>query len=179
MSRQIKLVTLAIVLLAILLLVTGCAPTMPARQEEMTVADAGPGVGSLGSICVTVYGNDVGGLASHYYPLPREDFESALLESLSASGVLVPVTMSGDPDYLLTVGLIRLVQPQGSGRVTLETSWTVTSAVTGERIARRSIEVTTPATFFKKQEATETAARLNIAEGLSWMERVVALHDAA
>jgi hypothetical protein len=146
---------------------------MPAHQDQMTVAKPTVSMKRLGTVCVTVYGEDVGGFASHYYPLPRADFEGALIDSMVASGAFTPVARSADPDFLVTVGLIRLVQPQGSGHVTLETSWSVRSAATGEKIARKSITVTTPASFFKKKEATETAAQKNIAEGLAWLAIIV------
>ena len=149
---------------------------MAARPEQMAVPATPVSMKQLGTDCVTVYGEDVGGFASHYYPLPRADFEAALVDSMAMGGAFAPVARSADPDFLVTVGLIHLVQPQGSGRVTLETSWSVASATTGEEIARKSITVTTPASFFKKQEATETAAQLNIAEGLAWLTTVVGSH---
>ena len=110
----------------------------------------------------------------------RNATDEELVETLGATprkfSAFAPVARSADPDFLVTVGLIHLVAPQGSGRVTLETSWSVASAATGEEIARKSIRATTPASFFKKQEATEAAAQLNIAEGLSWLTAVVESH---
>ena len=175
-STNSKAVARVFALLAACLILAGCAMEMPARPEQMAVASAPASVAQLGTVCVTVYGDDVGGFASHYYPLPRADFEAALLESMAAGGAFAPVARSADPDFLVTVGLIHLVAPQGSGHVTLETSWSVASAATGEEIARKSIRATTPASFFKKQEATEAAAQLNIAEGLSWLTAVVESH---
>jgi hypothetical protein len=139
----------------------------------MAVANMPAAEGRLGTVCVTVYGDDVGGFASHYYPLPREDFEAALLESLSAGGALQPVARDSHPDFLVTVGLVHLVAPQWSGRVTLETSWSVTSVETGEPIARQSIQATAPSPFAKQRDATEAAAQENIAAGLAWLERVI------
>jgi hypothetical protein len=144
------------------------------------VLDTGPAAQAearLGSVFVTVYG-DVGGFASHYYPLPREDFEAALLASIAGGGALQPVGRADDPDFLLTVGLIRMVTPQWSGRVTLETSWSVSSPATGEQLSRQAIEATAPAEFSKKREATEAAAQMNIAEGLAWLEQVIETYSA-
>jgi hypothetical protein len=145
----------------------------------MAVTDAPIAESSLGTICVTVYGDDVGGFASHYYPLPREDFEDALIHSIIKGGIFRPVPRAGEPDVLVTVGLIQLVAPHWSGRVTLETSWAVSSPVTGEVIARKSIQATTPSPFGKVRDATETAAQMNISEGLAWLETVVAEHTAS
>ena len=131
----------------------------------------------LGSVFVTVYG-DVGGLASHYYPLPSEDFESALLASMASGGSFQPVARANDPDFLLTVGLIHMAAPHWSGRVTLETSWSVSSTATREQLSRQAIEATAPAGFSKKREATEAAAQMNIAEGLSWLEQVIETYSA-
>lgn len=177
MSTNPRTIVRVVGLLGASLLLAGCAMEMAARPEEMAVASAPAGVSQLGTVCVTVYGEDVGGFASHYYPLPRADFEAALVDSMLSGGAFAPVERSADPDFLVTVGLIHLVAPQGSGRVTLETSWSVAAATTGEEIARKAITVTTPASFFKKQEATETAAQLNIAEGLSWLAAVVGAYD--
>lgn len=66
-----------------------------------------------------------------------------------------------------------MVAPHWSGRVTLETSWSVSSAATGEPLSRQAIEATAPAEFAKKREATEAAAQMNIAEGLAWLEQVI------
>ena len=62
--------------------------------------------------------------------------------------------------------------------MTLETSWAIASAATGEEIARRAIKQTTDAPFSKNREATETAAQMSIEEGLDWLEMVVETHSA-
>jgi hypothetical protein len=170
-SKQVRFVGIAIAVLLVLLLFAGCAT--PARPEHMAVAAMPAAEARLGTVCITVYGDDVGGFASHYYPLPREDFEAALLESIVSGGAFQPVARDSHPDFLVTVGLVHLVAPQWSGRVTLETSWSVTSAITGERIARQAIQATTPSPFAKVRDATEAAAQENIAEGLAWLEQVI------
>jgi hypothetical protein len=170
-SKHVRFVGIAIAILLVLLLFAGCVA--PARQDHMAVTVMPAAEARLGTVCITVYGDDVGGFASHYYPLPREDFEAALLESVSTGGAFQPVARDSHPDFLVTVGLVHLVAPQWSGRVTLETSWSVTSAETGEAIARQAIQATTPAPFSKVRDATEAAAQENIAEGLAWLEQVI------
>ena len=92
MPKQAKFVALGIVLICIVLLIAGCAA--PARHEQMVVAATPAGEARLGSVYLTVYGDDVGGFASHYYPLPRGDFEAALLKSVSTGGVFLPFVIN-------------------------------------------------------------------------------------
>ena len=71
--------SVGLLLACALLLTSACS--MPARPDQMAVADypqIEEGEASLGTLAITVYGENVGGFASHYYPLPREDFEKAL-----------------------------------------------------------------------------------------------------
>jgi hypothetical protein len=180
MTKRIEFVSQLAAIVMAALLVAACAPTTPARQEAMVLASspaAATAAGEFGSVFVTVYGQ-AGGFASHYYPLPREDFEAALLESMASGGVFQPVRQTDDPDFLVTVGLVHMEAPYWSGRVTLETSWSVTSAATGEALGREAITAMAPAEFSKKREATEAAAQENIAEGLAWLESVVGAHNA-
>ena len=160
---------------AIVLLVAGCA--QPARMEEMSaepetiVEYQGPP--ELATLYVTVYGDDVGGFASHYYPLPRSDFEAALLDSIAHSKLFAASPDPAKADYAISVGLISLVAPQWSGTVTLETSWAVSDAETRSEIGRQMIKAAAPAAFSKKREATEGAARANIEAGLEWLRDVL------
>ena len=160
----------------LLLALGACAPTTPARSGKMAALGYPADTADPIPLTVTVYGDDVGGFASHYYPLPRADFEKALIESLAASGRFV--VLQGEPgsDFQLSVGLIQLIQPQWSGTVTLETTWAVVSTGTGMEIARRPVRVQTPAKFSKKREATESAAQANITEGIEWLVGIVGTH---
>lgn len=152
-------------------LVCGSCST-PARQEEMAAADFVGDKTYDASLAIVVYG-EVGGFASHYYQLPRENVERALFQTLERSGVFRSVAMGGDADYKLSVGLIQLVQPQWSGMVTLETTWALTSTISGTELARQSIRTTSPSSFADKREATEDATRKNIVEGINWMLSII------
>jgi len=144
----------------------GCAS--PARPTEMKVVEYPSDKTYDASLAVAVYG-DVGGFASHYYPLSREDFEQALLQTLSNSGIFRSISSESDADFKLSVGLMRLVQPQWSGPVTLETTWAVTSPSVSLELARESIISIAPASFSGKREATEAATQKNILDGISWL----------
>lgn len=164
--------------LCIALMIGGCAT--PARTDQMEIAEfevTEPQITAAAergiALDVTVYGDDVGGLASLYYPLPRADFEKALLASLASTNRFRVVPRGSDADFRLSVGLVQLIQPQWSGTVTLETAWSVTAAATGAEIARRPVRVEQPASFSKKREATELAASASIAEGIKWLGEVV------
>jgi len=160
---------------AVALLVTGCA--QPARMSEMSaepetiVASYGPP--ELATLFITVYGEDVGGFASHYYPLPRADFEAALLDTVARSKLFASSPDPGKADYAVSVGLISLVAPQWSGTVTLETSWAVSDPAARGEIARQMIREAAPASFTRKREATEGAARANIEAGLEWLQVII------
>jgi hypothetical protein len=162
------------VLACLALQLVACAT--PTRTDQMVVVDHSVSANDPVSLAVTVYGDDVGGFASHYYPLPRADFEKALLESLSNSGRFETVPRGGESDFRLSVGLIQLIQPQWSGTVTLETTWAISSAGTDTEITRKTVRVDEPASFSKKREATESVARETILEGMEWLLRIV---DAA
>lgn len=142
-------------------------------MNQMEIAERSTSSESSVSLSVTVYGDDVGGFASHYYPLPRADFEKALLESLSKSGRFNTGILGGESDFKLSVGLIQLIQPRWSGTVTLETTWTISSAGTDTETTRRSVRVERPASFSKKREATESVAQASIAEGIEWLVSIV------
>jgi hypothetical protein len=160
---------------AVALLVTGCA--QPARMEEMSAEPETimeyQGPPELATLHVTVYGDDVGGFASHYYPLPRADFEAALLDTIARSELFAASPDPAKADYAISVGLISLVAPQWSGTVTLETSWAVSDPRTGSEIARHMIKEATPSPFAKKREATEAAASANIETGLEWLQHII------
>ena len=160
-----------LVLICILLQVIACAS--PARTVEMEVVEYSASSEGRVSLAVTVYGDDVGGFASHYYPLPRADFEKALLESLTKSGRFETMPRGSDSDFMLSVGLIQLIQPQWSGTVTLETAWAVSDASIDSEITRHSIRVARPASFSKKREATESVAQASIVEGIQWLNSIV------
>ena len=157
--------------LVVVCLVCGSCST-PARQEEMTAVDFVSDKTYDASLAVIVYG-EVGGFASHYYQLPREDVERALFQTLERSGLFNSVAVGGEADYKLSVGLIQLVQPQWSGTVTLETTWALTSTESGTELARQSIRTTSPSSFAEKREATEDATRKNIEEGIDWMLSII------
>ncbi len=158
-------------LFCLLLHVVACAT--PTRSDQMEVVEYSVSAEDKVSLAVTVYGDDVGGFASHYYPLPRAEFEKALLESLAKSGRFETMPRGGESDFKLSVGLIQLIQPQWSGTVTLETTWAISSARTGTGITRRSVRVEKPASFSKKREATESAAQASIVEGIEWLNSIV------
>ena len=153
------------------LLLSAC--TTPARPDRMSGDMASVPQSSeppeIATVFITVYGDDVGGFASHYYPLPRSDFEQALLSTIASDRNFAAAANRNDADYAVNVGLISLVAPQWSGNVTLETSWSITTLVGREELARQMIRTTSPSPFSKRREATEEAARTNIVAGLEWL----------
>ncbi len=157
--------------LALLCLVLGACAT-PAREAEMTIADVVSTQNYDASLSIAVYG-DVGGFASMYFDLPREDVEDALFRTLENSGIFRSVAVGGEADYKLSVGLMHLVQPQWSGTVTLETTWALTSTSAGRELNRETIRSTAPASFTEKREATEEATIRNFQQGINWMLSVI------
>lgn len=143
---------------------------MSAEPEPIAEYQGPP---ELATLYVTVYGEDVGGFASHYYPLQRADFEAALLDTIAGSKLFAASPDPENADYTISVGLISLVAPQWSGTVTLETSWAVSDPATRSEIARQMIREATPASFSRKREATEGAARANIEAGLEWLQHII------
>jgi hypothetical protein len=159
---------------AVAFLIGGCSQS--ARSDRMS-----PAVGSaptssappeIATISVTVYG-DVGGFASHYYPLPQEDYDAALGDSIAKSELFAASATPESADFDVNVGLISLVAPKWSGTVTLETSWSVTLPNGGDEIARHMIRTETPSPFSKVREATEEAARQSIDSGLAWLQETL------
>ena len=168
---RLKLCKLALVCL--LIQVSACTPTTPARSDQMTVVIYPASGADPVKLSVTVYGDKVGGFASHYYPLPRADFEKALIESLTGSGRFKVLDDSTGSDFKLSVGLMQLIQPQWSGTVTLETTWSVISTGTGMELGRRPVRVQKPAAFGEQREATELTAQESITEGIEWLTGIV------
>ncbi|MDH3621953.1 MAG: hypothetical protein OER91_13735 [Gammaproteobacteria bacterium] len=153
------------------LLFAGCST--PARPDRMT-SEAAPITESaeppqIATVFVTVYGDDVGGFASHFIPLPRSDFEKALLDTIAGSRLFAATSDPAAADYALNVGLISLVVPQWSGTATLETSWSITTPVAREEISRKMVRTSSPSPFSRQREATENSAKTNIAAGLKWL----------
>lgn len=153
------------------------ACSQPARPDRMaadtSVAPVSSGPPEIATISVTVYG-DVSGFASHYYPLPREDYEAALMDSIAKSKFFAAATAPENADFDVNVGLISLVAPKWSGTVTLETSWSVTLPNGGDEVARQMIRSEAPSPFSKVREATEEAARKSIDSGLTWLHTTLA-----
>jgi hypothetical protein len=141
--------------------------------SDVVVAPTSSGPPEIATISVTVYG-DVSGFASHYYPLPREDYEAALMDSITGSELFAAATAPEDADFDVNVGLISLVAPKWSGTVTLETSWSVTLPNGGDEIARQMIRAEAPSPFSKIREATEETARKSIDSGLAWLHATLA-----
>lgn len=174
LRRAVAFIVVAVAASA--LLFAGCST--PARPDRMTDEIAGA-VGSstapqIATLFVTVYGEDVGGFASHFYPLPRSDFETALLNTIANSELFAAASSPANADYSVNVGLISLVAPKWSGNVTLETSWSVTTPDTREEILRKMVRTSSPSPFAKQREATEESAKTNIAAGLSWLAEQLA-----
>lgn len=153
------------------LLIGGCS--QPARSDQMSPeaisAPVSSGPPEIATISVTVYG-DVGGFASHFYPLPREDYDAALREAIARSVHFASSATPEGADFDVNVGLISLVAPKWSGTVTLETSWSVTLPGGGDEIARQMIRTEAASPFSKIREATEEAARKSIDSGLAWLQ---------
>jgi len=160
----------ALAVVALCLAVGGCAS--PARHDKMMAAEIVTDQRVDASLAATVYG-EAGGFVAHYYELPREDVEQALLLTLQNSSIFRSVTLGGEADYKLAVGLMHLVQPQWSGTVTLETTWSLASSAAGGEPARMTIKTTSPASFTEKREATEAATIRNFEEGIAWMLSVI------
>jgi hypothetical protein len=170
-GNQPASVYLPAALAAMALLVGACSqPARPDRMatEVVSVPDRSEPP-AIANLFVTVYGDSVGGFASHYYPLPREDYEAALLETLAANTDFAASPTPEDADYDVNVGLISLVAPKWSGTVTLETTWSITAPNRGEEIARQMIRSEAPSPFGKVRDATEEAARKSIDSGLAWL----------
>lgn len=166
---------------AFILLLAACS--QPARLEQMSTEEVSlPVAGQppqVATLFITVYGEDVGGLASHYYPLPRADFEAALLKTVGKSALWAIAATPEDADYDVNVGLISLVAPKWSGTVTLETSWSITGPNRGDEVGRQMFRVETPSPFSKTREATETVARMSIESGLEWLYATLAPAEAS
>lgn len=174
MTEQYRFFVLCkLAFICLLLQVTACAPTTAARSNQMTVVSYPASGADTVKLAVTVYGDEVGGFASHYYPLPRADFEKALIESLAGSGQFKVLQNDAGSDFKLSVGLMQLIQPQWSGTVTLETTWSLFSTRTDMEVARRPVRVQKPAAFSEKREATELAAQESIREGIEWLSGIV------
>jgi hypothetical protein len=149
------------------------ACTAPARSDQMEIVRYVAARTHEASLSIVVYGENVGGFASRAYPLSRDQFESALLESVVESRLFDSTGIGGDGDIALTVGLMQLIQPQWSGTVTLETTWTISDARSNGELSRKSIVVQQPSPFGETQKATETVARETIRQGIAWMEEVL------
>jgi len=164
-----KTLVAAVSLIALLL----AACSQPARPERMSTEIVSAPVSTeppkIATLFITVYGENVGGFASHYYPLPREDYEAALRDSIAGNELFASSATSENADYDVNIGLISLVAPKWSGTVTLETSWSVTTPGRGEEIARQMIRSETPSPFGKVRESTEEVARMSIDSGLAWL----------
>jgi len=160
---------------AVAILVGACSqPARPDRiSAEVISAPVSSGPPKIATISLTVYG-DVSGFASHYYPLPREDYEAALRDSIARSELFAAATTPDNADYDVNVGLISLVAPKWSGTVTLETSWSVTLPNGGDEVARQMILAEAPSPFSKTREATEAAAGKSIDSGLAWLQMTLA-----
>ena len=169
--RQAYAYSLALAAVLAVLCLGACS--QPARPDRMSSEQVGvpaaSGPPSIATLHVTVYG-DAGGFASHYYPLPREDYEAALLNAIANSGSFAASATPGQADYDVNVGLISLVAPQWSGTVTLETTWSITGPGRGDDIARQMIRSAVRSPFGKVRESTEEAARMSIESGLAWLE---------
>ena len=154
-----------------------CACSQPARPDRMAsdvvVAPVSSGPPQIATVSITVYG-DVSGFASHYYPLPREDYEAALMDSIARSELFAAATPPENADFDVNVGLISLVAPKWSGTVTLETSWSVTLPDGGDEVARQMIRAEARSPFSKTREATEEAASKSIDSGLAWLHTTLA-----
>ena len=155
----------------LLQLVIGCS--LAARSEQMTVEEFTPQRQYGQSIRIKVFGDDVGGLTSAGYPLPRIDYEQALTKSLVDSDMFRDVLSAGDADILLTVGLMQLIQPQMSGKVTLETTWSISGTAAKSMAATTAIRTEKLAEFSTKREATERAAQESIRLGMRWLDEVL------
>ena len=168
-------VSLVATVSVIAILIGACS--QPARPDQMSTdtgyAPVTSGPPEIATVSITVYG-DVSGLASHYYPLPREDYEAALRDSIARSELFAVSATPENTDFDVNVGLISLVAPKWSGTVTLETSWSVTLPNGGDEIARQMIRAEARSPFSKIREATEEAARKSIDSGLAWLETTVA-----
>lgn len=166
--------TVAVSVVALLL----AACSKPARPERMSTEEVSAPVSSeppkIATLFITVYGENVGGFASHYYPLPREDYEAALRNSIAGNELFASSATPENADYDVNIGLISLVAPKWSGTVTLETSWSVTKPGRGDEIARQMIRSETPSPFGKVRESTEAVARMSIDSGLAWLHTTLA-----
>ncbi len=158
----------AVIVMALFL----AACSYPARQDRMTAeaaaVPASSGPPKIATVFITVYG-DVGGLASHYYPLPSENYEAALLSSIAANESFAASPTPEGADYDVNVGLISLVAPKWSGTVTLETSWSITAPNRGDEIARKMITSEKRSPYGKVRDATEEAAAMSIESGIAWL----------
>ena len=160
---------------AVAILVGACSqPARPDRiSAEVKSAPVSSGPPKIATISLTVYG-DVSGFASHYYPLPREDYDAALRNSIAKSELFAATEIPENADFDVNVGLISLVAPKWSGTVTLETSWSVGLPNGGNEIARQMIRAEAPSPFSKTREATEAAAKKSIDSGLAWLHKTLA-----
>lgn len=158
---------------AALLLSLIVACSLSARTEKMVFAGFEPEKKYSATLQIKVFGDDIGGFASAAYPFPRDAYEKALLQSLLDGDMFEGVNLSGNADFVLTVGLIQLIQPQMGGKVTLETTWSIKQTAQGSAIANTAIRTETLADFSTKREATERAAQESIRLGMRWLDQIL------
>jgi hypothetical protein len=171
LSRRTKAGLQIVVAGFLLQLLFGCS--LAARSERMAVEEFTPERNYGQTIRIKVFGDNVGGFVSAGYPLPREDYEQALTKSLIDSDMFQEVLSAGDADILLTVGLIQLIQPQMSGNITLETTWSISGTAAKSVTATTAIRAEKLAEFSTKREATERAAQESIRLGMRWLDEVL------
>jgi ABC-type transport auxiliary lipoprotein component len=99
-------------------------------------------------------------------------FTQALIASIGKSRTFAKVIEDQNPteDYRLTVTLFTLDKRVFGQAVTLEAGWTLRRATTGAIVWRESIVSQSAEGNF--QQATEAAARNNIAEGLAKISKL-------
>lgn len=171
MSRRINAGFTIAVVAFLLQLLFACS--LATRTEKMAFEDFTPERKYSETLRITVFGDDVGGFTSAAYPLPRDAYEKALIKSLLDSDMFEAVLSAGDADLVLTVGLIQLIQPQMSGKVTLETTWSIKQTAAGSTIASTAIQTEKLADFSTKREATERAAQESIRLGMRWLNDIL------
>lgn len=111
----------------------------------------------------------------------NEDFQAALISSISASKVFSAVVQDGQNDLLLKVELLKLAQPLAglNMTVTAETSWTLTNRLDGAVLWQKQISEAHTATMgdavvgvTRLRMASEGAIQAVIKTGVEEMSRI-------
>jgi PBP1b-binding outer membrane lipoprotein LpoB len=169
---------LSLSLLAVAFLVGGCAS--PASQEAMVPAAIQTAKKHPHTVSIKVSGGQETD-ASGKSQISNEALSQALTQAIESSKTFSRVVQGTDGNYLLTVNIFSIEQPNigFSFTVKMEAGWTLKRADNGVVVWQESVKsqhtATTSDAFAgvaRLRIATEGAARNNIAQGLEKISKL-------